>query len=50
MSRAITGESWEFFGVYSGRISSESDLGRVWRRDAVREIVEGGRFDDLSFG
>lgn len=46
---AITGESWEFFGVYSGRISSESDLGRVWRRDTVREIVEGGRFDDLSF-
>jgi Trypsin-like peptidase domain len=30
----------EFFGVYSGRINAESDLGVVWKAHVVREIVE----------
>jgi hypothetical protein len=32
-----------FVGVYSGRINSESDLGIVWKKSAVVEIVEGNR-------
>jgi hypothetical protein len=32
----------EFIGVYSGRIHDCADLGVVWKRDAVREIVEHG--------
>jgi hypothetical protein len=27
-------------GVYSGRINAQSDLGFVWRVQAIREIVE----------
>lgn len=34
-----TGTSWELLGVYSGRITETSDLGRVWKRAAVREVV-----------
>lgn len=30
----------EFFGVYSGRINAESDLGIVWKAQVVREIIE----------
>jgi hypothetical protein len=30
-------------GVYSGRLSSESDLGRVWKVAAVAEIAERGQ-------
>lgn len=32
--------SWDFLGVYSGRINSESDLGLVWHRSAIRQLVE----------
>jgi hypothetical protein len=28
-----------FLGVYSGRINNESDLGKVWKAQAVREIL-----------
>jgi hypothetical protein len=39
-----TGQTYESFkGVYSGRINKESDLGIVWKKTAVVEIVEGGR-------
>jgi Trypsin-like peptidase domain len=37
-----TGPVHEFIGVYSGRIHKDSDVGVVWKRDAVREIVEHG--------
>jgi hypothetical protein len=37
-----TGPVQEFIGVYSGRIHKDSDIGVVWKRDAVREIVEHG--------
>ncbi len=30
-------------GVYSGRISAESDLGVVWRRDVISEIIDGSQ-------
>lgn len=29
-------------GVYSGRINPESDLGKVWKTSAIREIMEDG--------
>ncbi len=32
--------SWDFLGVYSGRINSDSDLGVVWHRSAIRQLVE----------
>jgi hypothetical protein len=32
----------QFVGVYSGRISDESDLGFVWKATAVRDIVDEG--------
>jgi hypothetical protein len=32
----------QFLGVYSGRINAESDLGFVWKPEAVRTIVESG--------
>jgi hypothetical protein len=31
----------EFLGVYSGRISEESDLGFVWKSSALREVIGG---------
>ena len=31
-----------FLGVYSGRISDQSDLGFVWKEEVVRDIVERG--------
>jgi hypothetical protein len=32
----------EFVGVYSGRINDQSDLGFVWKRSVVCEIVDSG--------
>lgn len=32
----------QFVGVYSGRISDQSDLGFVWKASAVQEIVDNG--------
>ena len=29
-----------FLGVYSGRINEQSDLGYVWRRSAISEIID----------
>jgi hypothetical protein len=28
-------------GVYSGRVNEQSDLGLVWKVQAVRDILEG---------
>lgn len=30
---------WEFLGIYSGRVNSESDLGRVWHTSAIEEVL-----------
>jgi len=40
--RIVTGPVHEIIGVYSGRIQQDSDIGVVWKRDAVREVVEHG--------
>lgn len=33
----------QFFGIYSGRINAESDLGIVWKPRALREVIDGKR-------
>jgi S1-C subfamily serine protease len=38
----LMGEVDQLLGIYSGRINSESDLGMVWRVDALREIIDAG--------
>jgi hypothetical protein len=42
-----TGPMHEFIGVYSGRIHKDSDIGVVWKRGAVREIIESKMFGDI---
>lgn len=32
--------TWEFLGIYSGRINPESDLGMVWHVTVVEELLE----------
>jgi S1-C subfamily serine protease len=43
------GSYTELLGVYSGRLSEESDLGRVWKMSVVAEIIEGGRLGNGAF-
>lgn len=31
--------TYRFLGIYSGRINAESDLGRVWKASAIRELI-----------
>lgn len=31
--------AWEFLGIYSGRISPESDLGRVWHVSILKDLL-----------
>ncbi len=35
--------AWNLVGVYSGRIHKDSDIGMVWKRSAVEEIVAAGQ-------
>ena len=37
---------WEFLGVYSGRVNSESDLGIVWHVSAIRELLNEATADN----
>lgn len=30
-----------FLGIYSGRVNKESDIGIVWKAEAIRELVDG---------
>lgn len=39
------GKAWEFLGIYSGRVNSESDLGRVWHVSAIEELLEAAAAD-----
>lgn len=39
-SAAFAGPVVNLLGVYSGRINAESDIGLVWKVDAVREILD----------
>lgn len=36
---------WEFLGVYSGRVSAESDLGIVWHVSTLEELVDAAEAD-----
>lgn len=50
-SMATDGQEYgEWLGVYSGRTDRESDLGRVWKADAVREIVRAGQRPSRPWG
>jgi hypothetical protein len=33
---------WKLLGIYSGRINSQSDLGIVWKRDLLEELLSNG--------
>lgn len=37
--------TWEFLGVYSGRLNAESDLGRVWHVSAIEELLNAAAAD-----
>lgn len=41
-THVATGEIQEFVGVYSGRINEDSDLGFVWKRSALCQILDSG--------
>lgn len=36
---------WEFLGIYSGRVNSESDLGKVWHVSVIKEILNAAAKD-----
>lgn len=38
-------KAWEFLGIYSGRINDESDLGTVWHRDAIKDLLDAAAQD-----
>lgn len=38
-------KTWEFLGIYSGRVNSESDLGRVWHVSAIQEVLDESERD-----
>ncbi|MGI4886271.1 MAG: hypothetical protein ACRYFR_15050 [Janthinobacterium lividum] len=38
----VQAEITHLIGIYSGRINSESDLGKVWKTDAIRELLLNG--------
>lgn len=37
--------TWEFLGIYSGRINAESDLGRVWHVSVIEDLFETAEKD-----
>lgn len=40
ISELSPSKTWEFLGIYSGRINSESDLGKVWHVSAIEEPIK----------
>jgi hypothetical protein len=36
----FSGPVWRLLGIYSGRINSESDLGIVWRAEAISQLLK----------
>jgi len=32
--------AWQFLGIYSGRINAESDLGMLWKAQALAQLIE----------
>lgn len=49
LSPAASDPETELLGIYSGRINDQSDLGRVWRRSVIREILAGETRDDYTW-
>jgi Trypsin-like peptidase domain len=41
--KSFNAEVWAFLGIYSGRINVQSDIGRVWKREAIGELVSAIR-------
>lgn len=41
--KSFNAEVWAFLGIYSGRINMQSDIGRVWKREAIGELVSAIR-------
>ncbi len=37
--RELVGPAWDLVGVYSGRTHRDSDVGMVWKRSAVADII-----------
>ncbi len=37
---AFSGPVSRFLGIYSGRINEQSDLGKVWKANAIRQIID----------
>ncbi|AEE51217.1 hypothetical protein Halhy_3359 [Haliscomenobacter hydrossis DSM 1100] len=48
----IFGVLWNFVGIYSGRIHGttelDAQLGIVWKKEVIDEIIEGNTYDVLS--
>lgn len=40
-SAILTGNVSQLLGIYSGRINEQSDLGKVWKRRAILEVLSG---------
>lgn len=40
--------TWEFLGIYSGRVNSESDLGIVWHVSVLGELVDAAETDERA--
>jgi hypothetical protein len=38
-------KTWEFLGIYSGRVNPESDLGRAWHVSAIQEVFDESERD-----
>lgn len=37
--------TWEFLGIYSGRVNAESDLGRVWHVSVIEDLFQTAEQD-----
>ena len=41
--------SFELLGIYSGRVATDSDLGRVWKTEVIREVIRARHRDSQQF-
>jgi len=52
-ANTIIGEIRNFVGVYSGRVTGDNDfdaqLGIVWKKEVIEEIIKGGVKDTRNF-
>lgn len=42
-TQITAGPTWRFLGIYGGRVNAESDLGKVWKATAIKELVDSVR-------